>query len=83
MGIVELTSKNHEEVVDLFGEEITNYYFIVEDLVRNNYRREGFRVFGEYEEGVLKSILLNNFNNVTYYCQRIEVLMFMKMYCGN
>lgn len=68
MGIVELTSKNHEEVVGLFGVEITNYYFIVEDLVRNNYRREGFRVFGEYEEGVLKSILLNNFNNVTYYC---------------
>lgn len=67
MRIIELTINNHKDVVELFGEEITNYYFIVDDLLKNNYQEEFFHVYGEYDGGKLVSILLNNFNNITYY----------------
>ncbi|HAG42826.1 MAG TPA: GNAT family N-acetyltransferase, partial [Clostridium sp.] len=67
MRVIELTINNHKDVVELFGEEITNYYFIVDDLLKNNYQGEFFHVYGEYDGGKLVSILLNNFNNITYY----------------
>ncbi|WP_062107457.1 GNAT family N-acetyltransferase [Bacillus niameyensis] len=68
MSIVQLTSSNHKEVIRLFGAEIDNYQFIINDLVTQNYQGEHLKVFGEYDEnGNLVSILLNNFNNVTYY----------------
>lgn len=67
MNIVKLTSYNHKDVLKLFGNEIINYYFFIEELTRNNYEGEYFNVFGEYENGQLVSILLNNYNNITYY----------------
>jgi predicted GNAT family acetyltransferase len=67
MNVVQLTNENHHEVLRLFGDEIIHYYFIINDLAANNYRGESFHVYGEYENGELVSILLNNFNNVTYY----------------
>ncbi|PTX64965.1 hypothetical protein C8P63_101187 [Melghirimyces profundicolus] len=69
MTIVKLTSSNHNEVIKLFSEEIENYQFIINDLLRNNYHGDSFHVYGEYEHGELVSILLNNFNNVTYYSE--------------
>ncbi|MCB2290085.1 hypothetical protein LGK97_09925 [Clostridium sp. CS001] len=53
MGILELTINNHEDFVELLGEEITNYYFIIDDLLKNNYKGESFHVYGEYEHGKL------------------------------
>ena len=67
MEILELTINNHQDVEEFFGEEITNYYFIIDDLLKNKYKGEIFHVYGEYEHGKLASILLNNFNNITYY----------------
>lgn len=67
MSIAQLTSSNHDDVIMLFGSEIVHYHFLINDLVTNNYHGEQFKVFGEYENGELVSILLNNFNNVTYY----------------
>ncbi|KKI89022.1 acetyltransferase [Bacillus sp. SA1-12] len=67
MSIAQLSIANHKEVVTLFGREIENYYFFINDLVTNNYQGKHFKVFGEYENGELVSILLNNFNNVSYY----------------
>lgn len=67
MSIVQLTSSHHKEVVKLFGNEIENYYFIINDLISNNYKSEHFRVYGEYEREKLVSILLTDFNNISYY----------------
>lgn len=69
MSIMQLTSSNHAEVIRLFGSEIENYYFLINDLIVNNYQGDQLKVYGEYENGELVSILLNNFNNVTYYSQ--------------
>lgn len=69
MSIMQLTSLNHAEVIRLFSSDIENYYFLINDLIVNNYQGDHFKVYGEYENGELVSILLNNFNNVTYYSQ--------------
>lgn len=62
-----MNSAYHQEVVNLFGQDIKKYYFIISDLIRNNYSGEHFKVYGEFEDNKLQSILLNNFGNVTYY----------------
>lgn len=64
MYITRLSMKNHEEVVALFGENIGDYYFLINDLLDHNYQGESFYVYGEYENNRLVSILLNNFNNI-------------------
>ncbi|CAG9623286.1 hypothetical protein [Sutcliffiella rhizosphaerae] len=69
MSIMQLTSLNHAEVIRLFSSDIENYYFLINDLIVNNYQGDHFKIYGEYENGELVSILLNNFNNVTYYSQ--------------
>lgn len=63
MTIVRLTSSNHHEVLKLFGKEIENYYFFINDLVTHDYQN----VYGEYENEELVSILTSHLNNVTYY----------------
>ncbi|MGE6256893.1 hypothetical protein ACQKCU_03110 [Heyndrickxia sporothermodurans] len=63
MEIKPLTISNHKEVLKLFGDDSENYYFLINDLVTQNYEN----VYGEYENDQLVSILLNQFNNVTYY----------------
>lgn len=67
MAVTRLLLANHEDVVALFGKDVGNYYFLVNDILDHNYHGESFYVYGEYENGQLVSILLNNFNNVTYY----------------
>jgi len=67
MKVHKLTVDNHKEIVELFGENIGDYCFIIDDLLRNKYEGEGFHVYGEYENDKLVSILLNNFINITYY----------------
>ena len=67
MDIIKLDNTYHKEVVDFFGQDIEDFYFIISDLIRNNYSEEEFKVYGEFEENKLKSILINNFNNLTYY----------------
>ncbi|MGE8205565.1 GNAT family N-acetyltransferase [Heyndrickxia sp. NPDC080065] len=63
MTIKQLSNSNHKEVLKLFGDQVENYYFLINDLVNQNYQN----VYGEYENEHLVSILLNQFNNVTYY----------------
>lgn len=63
MEIKPLTISNHKEVLKLFGDDSENYYFLINDLVTQNYEN----VYGEYENDQLVSILLNQFNNLTYY----------------
>jgi hypothetical protein len=67
MSIIQLTISNHNDVLNLFKNELDNYHFLISDLLRYNYYGESFRVYGEYEDEELVSILLNNFDNVTYY----------------
>lgn len=67
MSVKKLNIENHKEVLELFEEDIENYHFLLNDLLNNNYSGDSFHVFGEYENGVVVSLLLNNFNNVTYY----------------
>jgi uncharacterized protein len=67
MNIVKMDSTYQQEVVNFFGEDIKKYYFIISDLIRNNYSGEHFKVYGEFEDNKLQSILLNSFGNVTYY----------------
>ncbi|MFD1736363.1 GNAT family N-acetyltransferase [Bacillus salitolerans] len=67
MKIKQLNRSNHREVLRLFGEEIVNYYFLLDGLVSSNYEKT-FKVYGEYDEDRLVSILVNNFDrNITYY----------------
>jgi uncharacterized protein len=67
MSILKLDNAYHQEVINFFGEDIKKYYFIISDLMRNNYSGENFEVYGEFEDNKLQSILLNNFVNLTYY----------------
>jgi len=59
----------HEEVLKFFGQDVEKYYFIISDLLKNDYCGDNFKLYGEYENNKLKSIMLNNFNNLTYYCK--------------
>ncbi|WP_197277528.1 GNAT family N-acetyltransferase [Bacillus sp. FJAT-27245] len=63
----QLSIDNHHQVIELFGDEVDNYYFLINDLISNRYEGENFKLFGEFENGKLVSVLLNNFNNITYY----------------
>lgn len=67
MGIRELTLYDHERVLWLFGDEIEGYNFIVMDMLRNKYSSEEFKVYGEFIDNRLVSILMYNFGNITYY----------------
>lgn len=67
MGVRRLTAADHKEVLALFGEEADYYHFLLDDLKWNGYAAEQFLVFGEFESNRLVSLLLNNFNNLTYY----------------
>lgn len=49
MSVVQLTFQNHEEVLELFSDDLINYHFLINDLLDNNYHSESFRVFGEFE----------------------------------
>lgn len=68
MHIKKLSAANHEDVIGLFGDERDNYHFIIDGLLKHNYRGH-FNVYGEYHDEQLVSILLNNDNNLTYYSQ--------------
>lgn len=67
MGIIQLTLEDHNKVVDLFGEKLEDYNFIVMDILRNKYNAEKFKVYGEFMQDKLASILMYNCGNVTYY----------------
>lgn len=67
MAIIQLTKQHREDVVNLFGDELIYYQFMVNEMIHNNYVGDDFRVYGEYENNKLVSLLLNNFGNVTYY----------------
>ncbi len=67
MPIIQLSKSHHPDVLNLFGADLIHYHFLVNDLLKNNDKSDSFRIFGEYENGKLVSILLNNFENITYY----------------
>lgn len=69
MSIVRMDNTYHQEVINFFGQDIKKFYFIVSDMLRNNYMGKNFKVYGEFEENKLQSILLSNFNNLTYYAK--------------
>lgn len=66
MQLKKLSNDNHEEVMSLFEDDKLYYYFLIDGLIKNNYQGD-FKVFGEYQENQLVSILVNNFNNITYF----------------
>lgn len=65
--LIKLNINHHKYVIDLFGDEMIQYRFIISDLLRNNYSGVSFQVYGEFADNDLKSILLNNQNNLTYF----------------
>lgn len=69
MSIKKLSLKNHDEVVALFAEEVDSYYFLLNDMLDQQYEGASFAVYGEYEDGKLASILVNNYQNVSYYAK--------------
>lgn len=72
MTAIKLTYDNHQAVLALFGDERDHYRFLLHDLVDHRYESDSFRVFGTFEDGLLTSILLNNYNNLTYYTRSTE-----------
>ena len=68
MELKKLSIADHEDVLRLYGDEITNYHFIIDGLIKNNYQGD-FKVFGEYQDNQLVSLLVNNYNNITYFSQ--------------
>ncbi|MCM3617680.1 hypothetical protein M3936_08810 [Sutcliffiella horikoshii] len=73
MSIMQLTScSNHAEVIRLFSSDIENYYFLINDLIVNNYQGDHFKVYGEYDKGELVSILLNNLTMLLIILSQIE-----------
>lgn len=66
MYLKKLTSTDHGDVIKLFGDEEINYQFLIDGLIKNNYLGD-FKVFGEYEDHQLVSVLVNNYNNITYF----------------
>lgn len=67
MDIIKLTKEHHDLVLKLFGPDAADYYFLINELIDHHYEGPSFHAYGEYEDGQLYSLLLNNFNNVTYY----------------
>ncbi|UTR07104.1 GNAT family N-acetyltransferase [Alkalihalobacillus sp. LMS6] len=61
-----LTINDHEDVLQLFGDEKNHYLFIIDGMIRHEYKGN-FTVYGEYEDNQLVSLLLNNYNNITYF----------------
>ena len=68
MKLKKLSATNHEDVVKLFGEDKVHYNFLIDGLIKNNYEGS-FNVFGEYQDNLLVSILINNYNNISYFSQ--------------
>lgn len=67
MNVRLLTQDDHHDIINLFGDKIGDYYFIVDEIIRNKFNSDNLKVYGEYDDHELVSILLNNYNNVTYY----------------
>lgn len=67
MKILRMNSTYHEEILSFFGEEADKFYFIISDIIKNNYFGENFKLFGEFDNNKLQSILINSFNNLTYF----------------
>ena len=67
MKVVRMDSTYHEEILSFFGEEADKFYFIISDIIRNNFSEQSFKLYGEFDNNKLQSILLNNFNNLTYF----------------
>lgn len=65
--IIQLDRNHHEDVLRLFGDREPEYRFLIEDIAEFGYGRGAGRVYGEYVDGELRSILFNNFSNLTYY----------------
>jgi len=68
MYLKKLTNDDHEDVLSLFAKEKINYNFLIDGFIKNNYQGD-FKVFGEYEDHQLVSVLVNNYNNITYFSQ--------------
>jgi GNAT superfamily N-acetyltransferase len=69
MNVVRIDNSYHNEVLNLFGQDVDKFQFIISDLMRNNYCGEQFKVFGEFEDNKFQSILISSFNNLTYYAK--------------
>ncbi|CAG9622388.1 GNAT family N-acetyltransferase [Sutcliffiella rhizosphaerae] len=67
MSVKQLSIHDHMDVCHLFGNEMDNYQFILNDLLANHYKSKQLRVLGNYENNKLTSILLNHAGNLTYY----------------
>ncbi|WP_409291367.1 GNAT family N-acetyltransferase [Peribacillus sp. SCS-37] len=65
--VIQLTRTHHQHIIELFGANIENYHFIMNDLITYDYQVDRIKVFGEYENGRLVSFILNADGNVTYY----------------
>lgn len=66
MHLKKLSNADHEDVTTLFADEEINYHFLIDGLIKNKYQGN-FKVFGEYEDHQLVSVLVNNYNNITYF----------------
>ncbi|WP_113927036.1 GNAT family N-acetyltransferase [Bacillus sp. P14.5] len=68
MQLKKLTAANHQDVIKLFGEDVVHYHFLIDGMKKNNYEGN-FKIFGEYQDNLLVSILINNYNNISYFSQ--------------
>ncbi|MCM1991378.1 hypothetical protein [Oceanirhabdus seepicola] len=48
MRIVKMDKTYHEEVLKFFGQDVEKYYFIISDLLKNDYCKDNFKLYGEY-----------------------------------
>lgn len=65
MSLKRLTVEDHSAVLELFGQNWTDYGFLLDRLVRHSYT--DVIVYGEFQGGQLASLLMNNDNNLSYY----------------
>ncbi|MGD6968262.1 GNAT family N-acetyltransferase [Rossellomorea vietnamensis] len=68
MSLKKLTITSHQDVIKLFGEDGVHYHFLIDGLKKSNYEGD-FNVFGEYQDNLLVSLLINNYNNISYFSQ--------------
>ena len=58
---------DHQKVLSLFDDRQKEYGFLIDEFVFNKYYQKNVKVFGEFVQGELSSILVNNGQNITYY----------------
>ncbi|MFK3937792.1 GNAT family N-acetyltransferase [Alkalihalobacillus sp. NPDC078783] len=65
----QLYEEDHDHVLTLFHGKELDFGFLLNELLVNRYGGEKLKVYGEFEQGILVSILMHNGHNISYFSE--------------